>query len=436
MVDERRWSARPWAARAIKIAAFVTPLIASILVCLWVSHHVPRPRTFWGTVGWWLALSVLATLVVGIFERFARRLLPLSALFGLSLVFPDRAPSRFRTALRSGTVAQLQRRIDQAKSEGLGADEGEAARRLVELAGALSIHDRLTRGHSERVRAYTKLIAEELHLSEREIDRLQWAGLAHDVGKLFVDSEILNKPGKLTDDEYAAVRTHAAQGAELVAPLSAWLGDAVDGVGEHHERWDGQGYPNGLAGNDISLAGRMIAVADVFDVITSVRSYKKAHAVTAAREELVRCSGTQFDPKMVRAFLNIGLGRLRLLVGPLSWVAQLPVAGRIPIGPAIGPITGGVAAGLALVFGGMADAPAPAPQEEVAAPAAVADSDPDPQLVEVDASEVDAASTPTIETIPVATDVPLPTTTTTTTCLLYTSPSPRDRSLSRMPSSA
>ena len=206
------------------------------------------------------------------------------------------------------------------------------------------------------MRAYTKLIAEELDLSAAEIDRLQWAGLAHDVGKLFVPTEILTKPGRLTDDEYELVKTHTVEGARLVEPLRGWLGDALDGVREHHERWDGRGYPDGLEGTEISLAGRIVAVADVFDVITSVRSYKKASAVATAREELVRCSGTQFDPKAVRAFLNIGLGRLRLLVGPLSWLAQLPVVGRVPLGAAAsaaaGPAVATFATAAALVAGG------------------------------------------------------------------------------------
>ena len=152
------------------------------------------------------------------------------------------------------------------------------------LVGALNSHDRLTRGHSERVRAYTKMIAEELKLEPDEIDLLHWAGLLHDIGKLEVPAEILNKPSQPTEEEWEILRTHPEAGMRLVAPLREWLGEWGDAVGQHHERWDGKGYPNGLAETDISFAARIVSVADVFDVITSVRSYKKScGAVSAAR---------------------------------------------------------------------------------------------------------------------------------------------------------
>ena len=104
-------------------------------------------------------------------------------------------------------------------------------------------------------------------------------------------------------------------------------------IADHHERWDGNRLPEGHAGEDISLAGRIVAVADVFDVITSARSYKESGTAITAREEIARCAGEQFDPRVVRAFLSISLGRLRLAMGPLSWLAQAPVLGRIPLGP-------------------------------------------------------------------------------------------------------
>lgn len=372
----QRWAARPWAARIVKAIAFLAPIVLSVLISLAISRRIDPPSSRLAQIGWWIVLSAIATAILFVFDKISRRLLPLSTLFGLSLIFPDQAPSRFRTALRTGTVSQLKKKIEDAKANGLSDEPSIAAETLVELAGALSIHDRLTRGHSERVRAYTKLIAEEMGLPEDEVDRLQWAGLAHDVGKLFVDGDILNKPGRLTDEEFETIKTHTVKGADLVAPLRGWLGDALDAVDQHHERWDGKGYPAGLARTDIALPGRIVAVADVFDVITSVRSYKSAQGVAEAREELIRCSGTQFDPRVVRAFLNIGLGRLRLLVGPLSWLAQLPVVGRAPVGAAAAPAIAALGTSFSLLFGGFfADEVPNAPREEVitltAAPAPV-----------------------------------------------------------------
>ena len=108
-----------------------------------------------------------------------------------------------------------------------------------------------------------------------------------------------------------------------MAPLAEWLGDSARAVWEHHERFDGQGYPRGLSGTDISFAARVVSVADSYDVMTSARSYKKPLPAEAARVELAACAGSQFDPVVVRSFLNISLGRLRLMTGPLAWFAQL-----------------------------------------------------------------------------------------------------------------
>ena len=204
------------------------------------------------------------------------------------------------------------------------------------------------------MRAYARMIGEELGLDRDEIDLLNWAALLHDVGKLEIDQEILNKPGVLTQEEWKKLRNHPALGAGLVAPLRGWLGTWLDAVSDHHERWDGHGYPQGLEGGQIALAGRIVAVADVFDVITSSRSYKPSETAAEGRDEIARYAGSQFDPRVVRAFLNISLGRLRLVMGPLSWLAHAPILGRLPLGPAVGTVTGGLAAVAAAVATGLA----------------------------------------------------------------------------------
>ena len=148
--------------------------------------------------------------------------------------------------------------------------------------------------------------------------------------------EILNKPGRPTEDEWEQLRAHPLYGETLVAPLREWLGDWADAVGYHHERWDGAGYPRGVAGAEIPLAGRIVAITDVFDVITSARSYKESSSLAEARTEITRCSGTQFDPRLVRAFVNMSLGRMRLVIGPLSWLTHAPILARLPFTPSLG----------------------------------------------------------------------------------------------------
>ena len=288
-------------------------------------------------------MSLSATAVVSLVYAVSRRLLPLGALLDLSLVFPDESPSRFKLALRTGTVESLEERLRELREANEPASAQEAAEILLQLAGALDVHDKITRGHSERVRAYSYSLGKQLSLAGEELDRLNWAALLHDVGKLNVSAEILNKAGKPTDEEWEQLRRHPLYGETLVEPLNEWLGTWTDAVGYHHENWDGKGYPRGVAGEEIPLAGRIVAIADVYDVITSARSYKEPASPTEARAELARCAGTQFDPRLVRAFVNISLGRMRLVMGPLSWLSHAPLLARLPLTPFIGASLGGVA---------------------------------------------------------------------------------------------
>ena len=289
-------------------------------------------------------MSLSATAVVSLVYAVSRRLLPLGALLDLSLVFPDESPSRFKLALRTGTVESLEERLRQLRQANEPASAQEAAEILLQLAGALDVHDKITRGHSERVRAYSYSLGKQLSLAAEDLDRLNWAALLHDVGKLDV-----------SDGDPEQARQADGRGMGAAAPPSRctarrsssrcndWLGDWTDAVGYHHENWDGKGYPRGIAGEEIPLAGRIVAIADVYDVITSARSYKEPASPTEARAELARCAGTQFDPRLVRAFVNISLGRMRLVMGPLSWLSHAPLLARLPLTPFIGASLGGVA---------------------------------------------------------------------------------------------
>lgn len=288
---------------------------------------VGRPSGWAWTICWFLGLSVIASAVLELAQRLGRRLIPLRALLRLSLAFPGVAPSRYAIALRAESPRLLARRAGGGMDEGIGTEPDGAAVALLELVAALSRHDRALRGHSERVRAYTELVAEELGLDRGARDGLRWAGLLHDVGKLEIPAAVLNKAGRLNDDEWDLIRTHPRRGAELCAPLVPWLGEWSAAVLDHHERWDGQGYPRGLVATDISLAGRIVAVADAFDVMTSARSYKRPRPTEQAKAELVRCSGSQFDPNVVRAFLAISVRNLRRVMGPVTVWAQRPFGG-------------------------------------------------------------------------------------------------------------
>lgn len=325
-----QWRRRPVLAVAVRCIAHGLPLALSIGTAWWVGGRLPRPGGLGEAVVTWLVLSVVASIVLLLVQRLTRRLLPLSTLLQLSLVFPDRAPARFKVARATATTRQLEDEVRAAREASADDDRTTAAERVLRLVAALSTHDRATRGHAERVRVFTDMVADEMGLSTDERDRLRWAALLHDVGKIAVHPKILNKPGRPSASEWETLRQHPLEGARLVAPLRSWLGDWGLTIEQHHEQWDGSGYPYGLAGSQISLGARIVAVADAFDVMTARRPYKEAMPATVAREELARCAGTQFDPAVVRAFLSVSLGRLRWVAGPISWFAHAPLARPVP----------------------------------------------------------------------------------------------------------
>ena len=277
-----------------------------------------------GVVVFLVQAIVVSVLAAGLFSRLLQRWTPLVALFEMSLAFPDHAPSRFKLALKSSSVKKLLQAQGQVQ---LSSDLQTAAEQAVQLVSELAKHDRLTRGHTERVRAYADVLGQELGLSEEDLNGLRWGALLHDVGKLHVPPEILSKPGKPTAQEWEILRTHPTAAIGLLAPLKGWLGDWLLAASEHHERWDGTGYPLGLSGKEISLPGRIVAVADAYDVITSRRSYKAPATAEEARQELVRSAGSHFDPTVVRAMLETGLRRGGA-VNRFGWVLEAPGIAR------------------------------------------------------------------------------------------------------------
>ncbi|HUV10718.1 MAG TPA: HD domain-containing phosphohydrolase [Acidimicrobiia bacterium] len=195
------------------------------------------------------------------------------------------------------------------------------------LGVALNAHDRRTRGHSERVRALTDLVAEELRLPPEDAGRLRWGAFLHDIGKLSVPAPVLNKAGKLDAREWHVVQRHPLEGERFAVTLQSWLGEWLHAIGQHHERFDGTGYPDGLRGDEITLAGRIVAVADAYETMTAVRSYNRPKSPVEARRELRSCAGSHFDPVVVRGFMNVSIGKLRWTAGLAAWLAQIPFLG-------------------------------------------------------------------------------------------------------------
>jgi diguanylate cyclase (GGDEF)-like protein/putative nucleotidyltransferase with HDIG domain len=172
------------------------------------------------------------------------------------------------------------------------------------LAAAVDARDPYTRSHSARVAALSRTIADEMRMSPDQLRRVQLGALLHDIGKIGVPDAILNKPGALTPDEWVIMRTHPAVGGSILAAVEP-LRDLVPIVRTHHERYDGAGYPEKIAGEGVPIEAYVVAAADAFEVIVSRRAYKQAQSVEFACAELVRCRGTQFHPDVVDAFLRV-----------------------------------------------------------------------------------------------------------------------------------
>jgi response regulator RpfG family c-di-GMP phosphodiesterase len=196
------------------------------------------------------------------------------------------------------------------------------------LAGALESKDAYTVGHSQRVAHYAAILGQDLGLTDRELRELQIASFLHDIGKVGVCEEYIKKQGRLTAEEWAVVRGHPEKGAELIAPLK--LGAAVlSAVRHHHERIDGRGFPDRLGGSDLSVTARVVCIADAYDAMTSDRPYRRALPRDAARQELKRCAGTQFDLDYVERFLR--------LLGRYPWLDTDPTPEPVEPAPGLWP---------------------------------------------------------------------------------------------------
>ena len=270
-------------------------------------------------------------------ESFRRpgdeRVIPISMSFGIA-TYPTDSTNRHELLTLADSNLY---RAKNSESRIVGPTKEQRINREMRSEGSFGVldamvtavdnKDRYTRQHSEDVTEYALWIAEELGLSEETMRVIRTAGLLHDVGKIGVPDLILRKPGRLTDEEFAAMRKHPEIGALIVGGLPG-METIVDGVRFHHERWDGKGYPDGLAGEDIPLLGRILAVADAFSAMTTDRPYRRGLEWPVALREIQAHIGTQFDPESAHAFLRAAQEHRTLLWAGdgAAGVGELPKA--------------------------------------------------------------------------------------------------------------
>jgi putative nucleotidyltransferase with HDIG domain len=224
----------------------------------------------------------------------------------------DEVRARVRQAMEKRRLVLENRSYQEELEQRVAAQ----ARRLEELflasmqslAEALEVKDRYTHGHSIRVSRYAAAIAHEMSLDADAVRQIELGAHLHDIGKIGVREAVLNKAGPLTDDEYEHIMTHPIVGWRLLAPLLGEMPRALNVVRSHHERFDGRGVPDRLAGGSIPMEARIVAVADAFDAMTSVRPYRSNRSLEAGLAEIERCSASQFDPQVVDAFARAAVG--------------------------------------------------------------------------------------------------------------------------------
>jgi len=228
-----------------------------------------------------------------------------------------RSESAFRSSGSGNRDVRLIEETFRALLVSLDESQRARERSYVEAVGAVvtaaDARDHETTGHSFRVALYAMALARSLGLSPEELKAIEWGALLHDVGKMAVPDGVLRKPGPLTANEWHIMKQHPTWGFDMLAEVSFLQPAAIEIVYSHHERWDGQGYPRGLGGEQIPLAARVFAVVDTYDAITSDRPYRRARCHAAAITELRRVSGQQLDPAMVEAFAGLSELELRQL---------------------------------------------------------------------------------------------------------------------------
>lgn len=213
--------------------------------------------------------------------------------------------------------------------------ERTALETVTAFTRVIDARDNYTGGHSARVSRFARFLGAELGLDPEQVQMLEWAGLLHDVGKLGVPERILNKPGRLTREEFEQVKHHPRLGFEMVRPVTG-LAPLLDAVLHHHENYDGSGYPDGLAGEGIPLSARIMRIADLYDALTTDRPYRKAMAFEQALAEMRGESGQATDPTLTALFVD-AIQRDRATPGGTAPRARIHLQRRSTAGTAVAP---------------------------------------------------------------------------------------------------
>lgn len=205
---------------------------------------------------------------------------------------------------RTDLVNTIRSRLDRSQQLMLAQLHEAYEAGLIMLANAIELRDRYTRGHVERVMELALMVAERLGLSDHQMRSLRFGAILHDIGKIYVRESILSKPGPLDDEEWHEMRQHTVVGADLVRNIPFLVG-ALPIIRSHHERWDGRGYPDGLAAEHIPLEARIVSVVDAYDAMITDRAYHRANTTAEAIAEIENGCGNRYDPGVVAAFLSI-----------------------------------------------------------------------------------------------------------------------------------
>lgn len=271
--------------------------------------YLPVQAMTEGTINWSLAVLGLAALLALFFARTLSN--PINRLAAASSAFA-RGDFSARAEVTSGNEIGLLAETFNTMADQIESHIGRLRKAAEEnnelflgtiraLAQAIDAKDPYTRGHSVRVNRYSVIIAQTMNLSRKEIRDIHVASLLHDVGKIGINEAVLNKPGKLTDEEFALIKTHPVLGANIMSPIKQ-MESIIPGLRWHHERWGGGGYPDGLKGEEIPLMARIIAVADTFDAITTCRPYQATMPIDEAFETIRRLTGPNLEESVVAAF--------------------------------------------------------------------------------------------------------------------------------------
>lgn len=283
---------------------FLTQICPYLLYVLGFYLLIRYRKAFKGKEIFYLSLLIIVPALAEMIQNFYVEIRAMNLCITLSLIILFTFVHAQREVDNQRVVKEILLK-DKKRAEELQEQQETMSEQLIQvLSGAVEAKDLYTNGHSLRVAQYSREIMYRLGGDEKAQTEAYYIGILHDVGKIRVNDEIINKDGKLTKSEFEKIKLHTIAGYQILRDVDV-IPDLADGARWHHEKYDGSGYPNGLAGEEIPLIARIIAVADSYDAMTSNRSYRKAMTQEAAREQIVQGMGSQFDPKIAQIMLDM-----------------------------------------------------------------------------------------------------------------------------------